>query len=597
MRIQQDRYEIIGTLGVGASSRVDKARDSTIGRTVALKTFLNGFGSGEMQKQFLREAQIIGRLTHPSIVALYDVGTNAEGAPYLVMEYVEGKTLERTLDAGPLPLERAAVWAADLAAALARAHQCKIIHGDVKPANILITSEGHVKLGDFGIAHFATQMSGSGNVLGTPAYLSPEQILGHKQDTRSDLFSLGIILYQMTTGVRPFDGTSVGAVCAQIVSAEPVPPSHLNSALPPAFDHVVMRCLAKDPKQRYADAESLRASLYPFACGESALLAPRGQSWWQHPLQTSDLRAVAGAILVLAVLGVATRAVHEQFSIAKARARTDKHTAPRTISPNAPNASFSDASGAATSSTLINVGAVDFSGAGPNASQGTLDASNTLAGLDGRPLAASPAEAGSAAFPTALGVSSQSIPSATHAFERRVVASTNSKKTNSKTLYSAAETPAAEHSPSSRPLNSPKSAEAAAVTKSPSPLPKASLHVDIVSSIADETVSIFAGDQLLLSTQLQAAHLGDTLRFECPVSPGEHSFRVVLSRPDETVLVAKESTSQIHSDAPNFLGVHVSRRAKLFLKHEIALEVVWPSTTAPVATSVSQLPERELAFR
>ena len=151
----------------------------------------------------------------------------------------------------------------DMASALARAHQCKVIHGDVKPANILITKEGQVKLGDFGIARFATQVSGSGSVLGTPAYLSPEQILGGKQDTRSDLFSLGIILYQMTTGVRPFDGTSVGAVCAQIVSSTPPPPSHHNPSLPPAFDHIVMRCLAKEPAQRYADAESLGASLYP----------------------------------------------------------------------------------------------------------------------------------------------------------------------------------------------------------------------------------------------------------------------------------------------------------------------------------------------
>jgi len=133
MKIGQDRYEIIGTLGTGASSRVDKARDSTIGRTVAVKTFLHGFGSEDLQKQFLREAQIVGRLTHPSIVSLYDVGTNTEGVPYLILEYVEGKTLEHTLAAGPLPLERAAVWAADLASALARAHQCKIIHGDIKP--------------------------------------------------------------------------------------------------------------------------------------------------------------------------------------------------------------------------------------------------------------------------------------------------------------------------------------------------------------------------------------------------------------------------------------------------------------------------------
>src|SRR5271154_1867665 len=310
MKIAPDRYEIIGTLGTGASSRVDKARDSTIGRTVAVKTFLHGFNSDDLQKQFLREAQIVGRLTHPSIVSLYDVGTNAEGVPYLILEYVEGKTLEHALAVGPLPLERAAVWAADLASALARAHQCKIIHGDIKPANILITKEGQVKLSDFGIARFATQVSASGNVLGTPAYLSPEQILGGKQDTRSDLFSLGIVLYQMATGVRPFDGTSVGAVCAQIVSAEPVPPSHHNPALPPAFDHIVMRCLAKDPAQRYGDAESLCASLYPFARSKPVPAPRPSQFWLKRPMQASDLRLAAIVLFGLGLVGMGARELH-----------------------------------------------------------------------------------------------------------------------------------------------------------------------------------------------------------------------------------------------------------------------------------------------
>src|SRR5271170_7949538 len=308
MKIAQDRYEIIATLGTGASSRVEKARDSTIGRTVAVKTFLHGFDSDDLQKQFLREAQIVGRLTHPSIVSLYDVGTNSDGVPYLILEYVEGKTLETTLHAGRLPLERAAVWAADLASALARAHQCKIIHGDVKPANVLITAEGQVKLGDFGIARFATQVSGTGTLLGTPAYLSPEQILGHKQDCRSDLFSLGIILYQMSTGVRPFDGTSVSAVCAQIISCQPPPPSHHNPSLPPAFDRVVMRCLAKDPESRYPSAEALASSLYPFARASDVvsanprLHAPRSAagSWWSRSIQAKDIW-LAAAGLVLAI--------------------------------------------------------------------------------------------------------------------------------------------------------------------------------------------------------------------------------------------------------------------------------------------------------
>ena len=273
MTTPQGRYEFIETLGTGATSRVDKARDTLIGRTVALKTFLHGFGSGDVQKQFLREAQIIGRLAHPYIVGLYDVGTDSDNVPYFVMEYVEGKTLERILDAGPLPLEKAAVWAADLCAAISRAHRAKVIHGDIKPANILITKEGQVKLGDFGIARFATQVSQTGTVMGTPAYLSPEQIQGQTQDNRSDLILAGHHLvpdgHRRTAVQRLVGQRSLRADRG----GNPAPPSQHNPSLPEAFDRIVMRCLAKNPEDRYATAEALGASLYPFAHGKEAEVA------------------------------------------------------------------------------------------------------------------------------------------------------------------------------------------------------------------------------------------------------------------------------------------------------------------------------------
>ncbi len=231
--MQKDRYEILGPLGFGATSRVDKARDKIIGRTVAIKTLVHSFGAAPQQKQFLREAQIVGQLSHPAIVNLFDVGVEETGIAYLVMEYVNGRTLLQVLSESPIPWPRACSWAADLATALGRAHHAGIIHGDVKPANIMITEEGEVKLSDFGIARFATQVSGSGRIMGTPAYLAPEQIMGEPHSTRSDLFSLGIVLYQMLTGVPPFDGSSVAAVCAQILTADPVEPSRRNPALPP----------------------------------------------------------------------------------------------------------------------------------------------------------------------------------------------------------------------------------------------------------------------------------------------------------------------------------------------------------------------------
>jgi eukaryotic-like serine/threonine-protein kinase len=180
----KNRYEVIGTLGCGATSRVDKARDTVLGRTVALKTLVHAFGAPTEQKQFLREAQIVSQLSHPSIVNLYDVGIEEGSVAYLVMEYVPGKTLQQALSESPIPFPRACAWAADLAGALHRAHRAGIIHGDVKPANILVTEDGNVKLGDFGIARLSTQVSGSGRLMGTPAYLSPEQIHGEAQNTR-----------------------------------------------------------------------------------------------------------------------------------------------------------------------------------------------------------------------------------------------------------------------------------------------------------------------------------------------------------------------------------------------------------------------------
>ncbi len=592
MKSPQNRYEIIGTLGIGATSRVDKARDSTIGRTVAIKTFLHGFGSGDIQKQFLREAQIVGRLTHPYIVGLYDIGTNEDGVPYLVMEYVEGKTLEKTLDNGPLPLERAAVWGADLASALSRAHQCKIIHGDVKPANILITNEGQVKLGDFGIARFATQVSGSGTVLGTPAYLSPEQILGGQQDTRSDLFSLGIILYQMTTGVRPFDGTSVGAVCAQIVSATPLPPSHHNPELPPAFDHIIMRCLAKDPALRYADGESLCASLYPFARSKPMPAPHPVQSWWKRSLQIQDLRVAAVALLGLAVLGAGIKTVRQ------ASARNAVQAAAVKTAPIAPNVSQHNANvpnntsptsdlSAAPSASLINVGTSDLSsiiGGSSNASNNPLSSDNAF---NDEPGAGSPATQPND-LPSKKSRATPVVPSASHALGRRPAMAATSPKSQRSSASSDASAATQTTSPA---------ATTATARSSTPPVTTTPLHVDIVSGVADQVVSIYVGDELLLTTPLQAAHIGDTLRFDCPISPGEHAFRVVLSRADETVLVEKSSTSLIRAEGSNFLGVHVSRRAKMLVKHESSLEVVWPSTTAPIAAAVSARADSGLALR
>src|SRR5215470_6865139 len=213
--LQKGRYEALESIGSGTTSRVERARDNVIGRTVALKTFIHSFGE-DLEEQFLREAQLVGQLSHPAIVQLYDVGINEAGTPFLVMEYIAGTTLEEHLESHSLTLQRACAWAADVARALALAHRAGMIHGDIKTGNIFLTPEEKVKLGDFGIAQLATQVCSSERVKGTPAYLAPEQILGASQDQRSDQFSFGIVFYELLTGVRPFGGNSVGAVCSEI---------------------------------------------------------------------------------------------------------------------------------------------------------------------------------------------------------------------------------------------------------------------------------------------------------------------------------------------------------------------------------------------
>jgi serine/threonine-protein kinase len=314
---QTGRYEIIETLGCGGTSRVDKARDTVIGRTVALKSFLQGFGKNSEQ-QFIREAQTIGRLSHNSIAQLYDVCTDTGGAPFLVMEFISGRNLEQILAQGPVPFTRAAVWAADLASALAYAHRVGIIHGDVKPSNILIAEDEQVKLVDFGVARFASQVSGSDRVLGTPAYLSPEQIEGRKQDGRSDLFSLGVVLYEMITGVRPFVGNSLGEVCAQILTANPIPASKVNPSVPAALDRVVARCLEKNPEERYQSGNDLARALYLVArCGTKlSPLSPQLKRpyWFMRPAHPRDLLAIAAGLLLMVSLAMGATSLRERLA-------------------------------------------------------------------------------------------------------------------------------------------------------------------------------------------------------------------------------------------------------------------------------------------
>src|SRR5712671_2113605 len=253
------RYEILAELGRGAMGVVYKARDPKINRVVAVKTVsLAGQPPEEeleYRERFVREAEAAGRLSHPGIVTIFDVGEEPETrAPYIVMEYVSGPSLEKMLSGEnrTLPLETALQLTLELAEALDCAHGQGVVHRDLKPANILITEEGHAKIADFGIAKLnLANLTLAGRVLGTPAYMSPEQLNGEEVDGRSDLFSLGVILYTVLTGYRPFQGNSALTVSFKVVNRDPVPASILDTDLPPGLDYIIARAMAKDPAQRY----------------------------------------------------------------------------------------------------------------------------------------------------------------------------------------------------------------------------------------------------------------------------------------------------------------------------------------------------------
>jgi len=266
------RYQIQETLGTGANSRVVRAYDPMIDRGVAIKLFSPEIARGEARAKFLREARVVGKLSHPAIVTLHDMGIEESTmTPYLVMELVEGQPLERIIAKGSVPFSTACAWAAHVANALAAAHHNAVIHGDVKPANILITTDNRVKLTDFGMSRLTSHQGVDSSLFGTPAYWCPEQIHGRAQDARSDVFSLGVVLYEMLTGISPFAGDSLQAVCNNILSSSPQRPSHVNSSIPALLDDIVTACLCKDPQRRMPTAETMAEQLFPFARRKPAL--------------------------------------------------------------------------------------------------------------------------------------------------------------------------------------------------------------------------------------------------------------------------------------------------------------------------------------
>jgi serine/threonine-protein kinase len=259
------RYEIFSLLGEGGMGRVYKARDPMIERTVAIKTLAVELAEGqlaEFKERFFREARSAGRVSHPSVVTIFDVG-ESDGVAFIAMEYVEGATLRAVLDAGaPLAVAEACRIGARMAGALAAAHKHGIVHRDVKPANIMIGAEDTVKLMDFGIARLPDGMrTKTGLIVGSPTYLAPEQIVGRGADARSDIYALGVVLYEMLTGVPPFRKDNVTELLNAIVNERHAPPSVHNHRVPAVFERILARALAKHPDGRYAEAGELAYDL------------------------------------------------------------------------------------------------------------------------------------------------------------------------------------------------------------------------------------------------------------------------------------------------------------------------------------------------
>jgi len=267
------RYRPVGVLGRGSMGRVYLAHDPNTDRRVALKVAssadeLESDATAQARERFLTEARAAGRLAHPGIVPVYDADVDAEsGHPYLAMEWIDGPTLSRLLkERGPLPWRQAVALVAEVAEALDHAHARGIVHRDVKPGNVMIDPSGRARVTDFGIARIGDESRTlPGEVLGTPNFMSPEQLRGERVDGRSDLFSLGSVLYQALTGRPPFAAEHVGAVTHAVAHVEPEPPSSKVEGIPRAVDRVVARALAKDRERRFATgremADALRALL------------------------------------------------------------------------------------------------------------------------------------------------------------------------------------------------------------------------------------------------------------------------------------------------------------------------------------------------
>jgi serine/threonine-protein kinase len=319
------RYEIVGELGRGAMGVVYKATDPVIGRTVAVKTIkLSAEGTGltrpELLARFQTEARAAGLLTHPNIVVVFDAGEE-DGLYYIIMELVEGRSLQALLDDGhSFPLPRVLRIMEQACSALQFAHERNVVHRDIKPANLMLTGDDTVKVTDFGTAkilQFGTVQQ-TAHVMGTPSYMSPEQVKGRAVDGRSDIFSLGVMLYEMVSGAKPFPGQNITTVIYKIVNEEPIPPKQVDPTIHPGISAVVMRALAKDPDTRYQSCREMLEDLRNYRSLSATPGSPQST-------MAMSLDAVNAAVTT-SPAGI--RGMHNDDTAAAARALSARATHP-----------------------------------------------------------------------------------------------------------------------------------------------------------------------------------------------------------------------------------------------------------------------------
>ena len=319
------RYEVGAVLGYGGMAEVHRGRDVRLGRSVAIKMLRADLARDPtFQARFRREAQSAASLNHPAIVAVYDTGEDQRDgavAPYIVMEYVEGRTLRQVIEGeGRLMPRRALEIVGQILTALDQAHRAGIVHRDVKPGNVMLTPSGEVKVMDFGIARAVTStaatMTQTAAVIGTAHYLSPEQARGEHVDARSDIYSTGCVLYELVTGTPPFSGDTAVSVAYQHVREDPVPPSRVEGDVPSAIDAIVLKAMAKNPANRYQTAADMRSDIDRALAGRpveatpvltedaAQLMPPPATTVLLRQQQPRTGRAAAYALLALATIAV-----------------------------------------------------------------------------------------------------------------------------------------------------------------------------------------------------------------------------------------------------------------------------------------------------